>query len=263
MGILERILQQKRSELPALRQRKLPQPPVLRPVTLARLDDQPLRILAEIKRRSPSAGPLSTKLSVGERAAAYERAGATMASVLCDSSFFDGCYEHLALARNASNIPLLCKEFIIDEAQLDCARAYGAEAVLLIVRCLDDASLKHLFEASVSRGLLALVEVATDEETDRALEMGATLIGVNARDLDSLGMNPARTARILAHLPKHITKLHLSGLARPEDLGRVRASGADGALIGEALMRQDDPEPLLRRLVAAARQPFDARTTED
>src|SRR5512145_717187 len=120
MGTLERILVQKQSELAGLRQRRLPNPPALRPLCLARaLTTEPLRIVAEIKRRSPSAGALSTTLSVGERAAAYERAGASMASILCDSAFFDGAYEHLSMARDTSNIPLLCKEFIIDEVQLD------------------------------------------------------------------------------------------------------------------------------------------------
>ncbi len=254
MGVLDQILQQKRLELAELRQRRLPPAPALRNVTLARSAGQPLRIIAEIKRRSPSAGALSTLLSVPERAATYERAGASMASVLCDTHFFDGSFEHLALARAASNIPLLCKEFIIDESQLDCARAYGADAALLIVRCLDDdVTLQRLFKATLARNLLPLVEVATEDEAERALAVGATTIGVNARDLDTLVMDRERAARVLGSLPKHITKLHLSGLGCPADLDRIRQSGVDGALVGEVLMRQDDPEPLLRSLVAAAR----------
>lgn len=253
MGVLDKILEQKRLELDGLRHRDLPATPPLRDTSLARAAGQPLRILAEIKHRSPSAGALSTKLSVEQRAVAYERAGASMASVLCDAHFFGGSYEHLAMARRASNIPLLCKEFVIDEVQLDWARAYGADAVLLIVRCLDDATLHHLFTAAVAKGLLPLVEVATENEAARALAVGATTIGVNARDLDALVMDPERAARVIASIPKHITKLHLSGLSSPADVERIRRSGADGALVGEALMRQDDPEPLLRSLVAAAR----------
>ncbi|HMA91722.1 MAG TPA: indole-3-glycerol phosphate synthase TrpC, partial [Polyangiaceae bacterium] len=251
MGVLDRILTQKHSELAELRTRKLPAPPPLRAVSLVRQESDPVRILAEIKRRSPSAGPLNTKLSVAERAAAYERAGATMASVLCDSHFFGGGYEHLTEARESSNIPLLCKEFIIDEAQLDCARAFGAEAALLIVRCLDDARLERLFAATRERGLLPLVEVASEQEAARALAVGASTIGVNARDLDTLEMDSERAARVLACLPKHITKLHLSGISRPADITKLRDGGIDGALIGEILMRQDDPEPLLRSLVVA------------
>jgi indole-3-glycerol phosphate synthase len=255
MAVLDQILLQKHSELPDLRRRHLPSPPSLRPFSLVRQARQPLHILAEIKRRSPSAGDLSTKLSVAERAAAYERAGATMVSVLCDTQFFDGSYDHLALARTSSDVPLLCKEFIIDEVQLDCARAYGAEAALLIVRCLSDQDLKRLFEAARARGLLPVVEVATEGEATRALDIGATTIGVNARDLDALAMDPARAARVLETLPNHITKLHLSGLSSPADIQRICSSGADGALVGEALMRRDDPEPLLRSLVAAAQHP--------
>jgi indole-3-glycerol phosphate synthase len=164
MGVLEQILKQKHSELAELRRQKLPAPPELRPVRLARQADQPLNILAEIKRRSPSAGVLSTTLSVAERAAAYERAGARVTSVLCDTQFFGGSYTDLVLARSSSNTPLLCKEFVIDEVQLDCARAYGAEAILLICRCLDPRSLERLLDAAVERGLLPLVEVATDAE---------------------------------------------------------------------------------------------------
>jgi len=251
MGVLERILGQKHRELAELRKRRLPAPPSLRAVSLTRRDDDPVRILAEIKRRSPSAGALNTKLSVGERAAAYERAGATMASVLCDSHFFDGRYEDLTEARESSSIPLLCKEFILDEAQLDCARAFGAEAALLIVRCLDDVLLERLLTATRERGLLPLVEVVTEQEAMRALAVGANIIGVNARDLDTLEMDSERAARVLAALPKHITKLHLSGISRPADVTKLRDSGIDGALVGEVLMRQDDPEPLLRGLVAA------------
>jgi indole-3-glycerol phosphate synthase len=252
MGILDRIIAQKRAELTELRHRRLPSPPALRPAGLARNPNQPLRILAEIKHRSPSAGALSKRLSVGERAACYERAGASMVSVLCDVQFFDGSFEHLALARSSSSIPLLCKEFVIDECQLDCARAYGADAVLLIVRCLQKDELQRLFSAAVERGLQPLVEVATEAEAQHALDVGATTIGVNARDLDTLAMDPARAATVLRNLPKHITKLHLSGLSSPPDVERVRWSGADGALVGEILMRQDDPTPLLSSLVAAA-----------
>jgi indole-3-glycerol phosphate synthase len=252
MGVLDRILSQKRSELAALRGRQLPAVASPRRVELKRSQQGPLRLITEIKRRSPSAGPLSTALSVAERAAAYERAGASMISVLCDSKFFDGDFEHLTVARRSSNLPLLCKEFVIDEVQLDCALAYGADAILLIVRCLDDANLDRLHRAALARGLLPLVEVASEAESRRAIDIGATTIGVNARDLDTLAMDTSRAALILGNLPKHITKLHLSGVASPTDVTQIRAGGTDAALIGEILMRQDDPEPLLRSLVAAA-----------
>ncbi|HYP90482.1 MAG TPA: indole-3-glycerol phosphate synthase TrpC [Polyangiaceae bacterium] len=254
MGVLADILAQKSSELASLRARALPAPPPRRAVSLSRAaNGGKLSLIAEIKRRSPSAGQLSTALGVAERARAYERAGASMLSILCDQRFFDGDYEHLAEARAATTVPLLCKEFVIDEAQLDAARAFGADAVLLIVRCVPAARTKALIEAARARELVPFVEVATEDELAVALDGGAELIGVNARDLDTLVMDGERSARVVAAIPKHVTRVHLSGLSKPEDVQRVRNGGADAALIGEALMRVDDPTPLLTSLVAAAR----------
>ena len=250
-GLLARILDKKRAELPALRTLKLPDGPGPRPFSLRRAQGS-LQLIAEIKFRSPSAGALSSALSVSERARAYQRAGASMVSVLCDGSFFDGAYAHLAEARGACELPLLCKEFVIDESQLDAAVAYGADAVLLIVRCLTEKRLAELTLAARARKLEPFVEVVNDEESKMAVGVGATLIGVNARDLDTLVMDAARPARMLAELPPSVTRVHLSGIAGPEDVQRVAASPADAALIGEALMRADQPETKLRALVAAA-----------
>jgi indole-3-glycerol phosphate synthase len=250
-GVLLRILNQKQAELPELRARKLPAAPGPRPFSLRRRAGA-IQLIGEIKFRSPSAGALSTALSAAERARAYERAGASMVSVLCDSSFFDGSFTHLAEARAACDLPLLCKEFVIDEAQLDAAVAYGADAVLLIVRCLTPARLAELTRAARERRLEPFVEVVTDEESKCAVDAGATLIGVNARDLDTLEMDASRPERMLSALPTFATRVHLSGIARPEDVRRVAASAADAALIGEALMREAQPESRLRSLVAAA-----------
>jgi indole-3-glycerol phosphate synthase len=257
VGVLQRILEAKRSGLAALRARlpEAPRAPERRPITLARGAGDPLRLIAEIKLRSPSAGPLSTRLSVEERAAAYERAGARMVSVLCDQQFFDGAFEHLARARSACALPLLCKDFVLDPAQLDLARAFGADAVLLIVRCLDGAVLPGLVAAARERELVPFVEVATEEEARRAVDAGADLIGVNARDLDTLEMDSARAERVLAGLPAGVVRVHLSGLSKLEQVEAVSRTSVDAALIGEALMRQDDPEPLLRSLVQAGSGP--------
>jgi indole-3-glycerol phosphate synthase len=253
LGHLAGILAQKHSELASLRARALPAPPTLRQVSLGRADNAGrLSLITEIKRRSPSAGKLSTALSVAERAQAYERAGASMLSILCDSHFFDGEYQHLVEARAVTKVPLLCKEFVIDEVQLDAARAFGADAVLLIVRCLSPARTAELVSAARARDLVPLVEVLTEDELKVALDAGATLIGVNARDLDTLVMDAARADRVLAAIPDHVLRVRFSGLAKPEDVARIRQSGADAALVGEALMRADDPEPLLRALAAAA-----------
>lgn len=254
MGVLSDIIAQKQRELPELRKRRLPAPPARRKVALSRADNAGrLSLITEIKLRSPSAGKLSRVLSVAERAAAYERSGASMLSVLCDSKFFDGSFEHLVEARAVTTVPLLCKEFVIDPAQLDAARAYGADAVLLIVRCLTAPQTRELVAGAKARDLVPFVEVATEAEVAVAVDAGAEIIGVNARDLDTLAMDAERAARVLAAIPSTIVRAHLSGLSKPEDVQRIRQSGADAALVGEALMRADDPGPLLTSLVATAR----------
>ncbi|HMJ09800.1 MAG TPA: indole-3-glycerol-phosphate synthase, partial [Polyangiaceae bacterium] len=221
LGILERILESKRNELTHMRGVALPAAPPARPVDLRRPAGAPLRVITEIKRRSPSAGALSTALSVAERAAAYARGGADMLSVLCDRSYFEGSFEHLREAREACALPILCKEFVIDECQLDWARAFGADAVLLIVRCLSEERLAVLVAAARERGLMPFVEVTNEAESAQALAAGGTLIGVNARDLDSLQMNPGRAKEVLAKLPASVTRVHLSGIATPEAVGEV------------------------------------------
>jgi indole-3-glycerol phosphate synthase len=251
-GHLARILATKRDEVACLRRQKLPPAPGPRAFSLAR-EGGKLKLVTEIKFRSPSAGALSTELSVAERARAYERAGADMVSVLCDESFFGGAFAHLAEARAACALPLLCKDFVIDESQLDAAAAYGADAVLIIVRCVSAERLAVLMQEASARRLTAFVEVMTEQEATLAVDAGATLVGVNARDLDALEMDAARAARVLAALPQGITRVHLSGIATPEDVRRVAASPADAALIGETLMRKAQPEALLRSLVEGAR----------
>jgi len=258
MGVLDRILAQKRSELAQLERLVLPEPPAPRPLELGRTSDarggrSPLRLITEIKRRSPSAGQLSTVLGVGERAKSYARAGAHMLSVLCDREFFDGSFDHLREARAVCDLPILCKDFVVDELQLQVARAFGADAVLLIVRCLSRADFAHLFERARAIGLVPFVEVATLEEAGLALEVGADLIGVNVRDLDTLVMDGERARSVLQSLPDQVVKVHLSGVTSEQAVREVRDSRADAALIGEILMRQDDPTSLLSTFVAAAR----------
>jgi indole-3-glycerol phosphate synthase len=252
MGVLDEILASKRLEIERLRAEGRPSSPSRppRPHGLRRPGE--LSLIAEIKRRSPSAGALSTVLSPEDRGRAYEAAGAAAISVLTDGPFFDGSYEHLAAVASAVSIPVLCKDFVLDEVQLDRAAAAGASLVLLIVRILDDARLGALVTAARARGLEPLVEVATHDELARALAAGSGVIGVNARDLDTLVMDRARAADIVAAIPAGIVAAHLSGLATPDDVRRVPPR-ADAALLGEALMRLDDPTPLLRDLASAAR----------
>jgi indole-3-glycerol phosphate synthase len=177
-----------------------------------------------------------------------------MVSVLCDFQFFGGSYDHLALVRQACNLPILCKEFVVDEIQLDWARAYGADAVLLIARCVTRVALERLCEAAIARGLQPLVEIASLDEAKWVGQLDGAIIGVNARDLDTLHLDLERATTVLASLPYSRVRIHLSGLKAPLDVTQVSQSGVDAALIGEVLMRQDDPEPLLRSFVKAASQ---------
>ncbi len=225
---------------------------------LSRTNSEPLRLVTEIKRRSPSAGVLSTALSVADRALAYARAGASMISVLCDGPFFDGSFAHVGDARRALDAaalatPLLAKEFVLDEVQLDEATASGADSALLIARIVSHQRLAELVAHARALGLEPLVEVVTEDELAAALDADAKVIGVNARDLDTLEMDAARTARLLAAIPADHIAVHLSGLKAPADVAAVAKTRADAALMGEALMRLDDPTPLLRSMIDAAR----------
>jgi indole-3-glycerol phosphate synthase len=264
-GTLARILESKRAEIAAMRAaagpRATPRAAQGGSLVIERLRRPPrqaLRLLAEIKLRSPSAGDLSRVLAPAERAFRYARAGASMISVLTDGPFFGGSFADLAACRERLEVLggvrpfVLCKDFIIDPVQLDHAASSGADAALIIVRCLAADELAPLVRAAESRGLVPLVEVATHDELDRALAAGARLVGVNARDLDTLAMDAARAAEILARIPAGVVAVHLSGLRAPADVAVVAAGRADAALIGEALMRQDDPTELLEAMARAA-----------
>jgi indole-3-glycerol phosphate synthase len=258
MGRLRDILDEKAKEVAALRTTAPPARPAgwaARDVVAAlrRPSGAPLRLIAEIKFRSPSAGALSRAQGPGERARSYEAGGAAMVSVLTDHRWFDGSLDDLAAARQATRLPVLCKDFIIDPLQVDRAAGAGADAALVIVRCLADGSaLAELVDGTRRRGLEPFVEVVTEEELERSLDAGARVIGVNARDLDTLAMDAARADRVLALIPEEVVAVRLSGLKTAADAAAIARSRADAALIGEALMRRDDPAPLLSELVTAA-----------
>jgi indole-3-glycerol phosphate synthase len=262
MSLLERILASKRVEIEELRASEL-QPSTVRRGTLDVLRalqrglGDPLRVIAEIKRKSPSAGPLSTALDAEARATAYGRAGAAMVSVLCDGPFFGGGWGDLDRARAGVDrlpreVPLLAKEFVLDDVQLDRARAAGADAVLLIARIVPPKRLQELYKAARARDLQPIVEVANEAELAAALACGARIIGVNTRDLDTLAMDAERAARVLAAIPSTVVRIHLSGIKSDDDVRAVARGPADAVLVGETLMREADPEPKLRALVAAA-----------
>lgn len=258
MGLLDDIKAQKAREIAALRLLPAPARPAglsVRSVegALKRPKGAPLRLIAEVKFRSPSAGRLSRALGAGDRARAYEDSGASMVSVLTDSKWFDGSLDDLRAARTTITVPLLCKDFVLDPIQIDHAWSAGADAALIIVRCVQSGSglgsLRHLVDHSMTRGVEPFVEVVDERELERALEAGARVIGVNARDLDTLEMNLERAARVLASIPVDRVAVHLSGVKSTTDAVAIADSRADAALIGTALMRLDDPRTLLGQLV--------------
>ena len=256
-GVLAQIIAQKALEIAALRGRSAAPPASPRgaevSTRLRRLSREPMRLVTEIKRRSPSAGALSSALSVSERARAYAANGAAMISVLADEKFFDGGWSYVAETRAAAgdDALVLAKEFVLDERQIDEAAAAGADAVLLIVRIVDAETLHRLVDHARAVGLEPLVEIVDERELEAALAAGSKVIGVNARDLDTLQMDAARAERVLAQIPAECVKLHLSGLRNPADVAEIARKNVDAALIGEALMRIDDPAPLLRAMCAA------------
>ncbi len=262
--VLEDILASKRAELSAASTFKLETsyaPEGFVRETLHRLPGQPLRLIAEIKPRSPSAGQLSTALSIEDRAHAYAAAGAVMISVLVDKPFFGGSYEHLSRCRQSLDARygtarprLLCKEFILDPVQLTWAAAAGADAVLLIARIVTAEELQQLVDDALARGLEPLVEVTTDAELQNAQATRTRMIGVNARDLNTLEMNVERAAEVLERVDSSYVRVFLSGLVLPDDVGRIARGSADAALVGEALMRQDDPTALLSEMVRRAKR---------
>ena len=218
-----------------------------------------LSVIAEIKRRSPAKGDLRIDLDAGEQARRYDEAGASALSVLTDEPYFRGSDDDLRAARAATVLPILRKDFTIDPYQVYEARLLGADAVLLIVRALPDALLRELLGLAGELGLSALVEVHDEPELRRAAAAGARLIGVNNRNLDTLEVDPETSLRLRALLPSGCTSVAESGISSPELAGRLARAGYDAILVGEVLVRADDPGVLLRRLCAAGAPQGDGR----
>jgi indole-3-glycerol phosphate synthase len=209
--------------------------------------DDDVSIIAEIKRASPARGPLDLDLNVGRLAAAYAAGGAAAISVLTEPDHFRGSLEDLEAAR-APGLPVLRKDFIVDPFQVLEARAWGADAVLVIVRAVD-RDVGALVAASRALGMDPLVEVHDEDDLERALEAGAELIGVNHRDLDSFEVDPERTTKLAPHVPPESTLVSLSGVSGRDEVERLRASGAAAVLVGESLVTAPDPAAKLRALL--------------
>jgi indole-3-glycerol phosphate synthase len=215
-----------------------------------------LKIIAEFKRRSPSAGIIRDDRSAEEVARSYERGGACAISVLTDEAHFAGSIADLRAVRSSTNLPIVRKDFIIDPIQIYEAAVAGADAVLLIVAALDDAVLGDLREVAEDQlGLDALVEVHTSEELRRALNVSAKIIGVNNRDLQTFQVSLQTSERLIAESPHDRIMVSESGLHSSQSLRRLHELGFHGFLIGENFMRARDPEKAVRDLISE----FDAR----
>ncbi len=216
-------------------------------------DSQRLNIIAEFKRRSPSAGIIPSELSATAVARCYERGGACAISVLTDEEYFGGSIFDLTAVRASTDLPIVRKDFIIDPIQIYEAATAGADAVLLIAGALDDTALAKLRAiAEDELALDALTEVHTSEELRRALNTGAKMIGVNNRNLQTFQVSLETSERLIAEAPRDRIMISESGLKSAKSLHHLQALGFRGFLIGEALMRATDPEAALRDLIAAS-----------
>jgi indole-3-glycerol phosphate synthase len=261
--VLERILRSTREEV-ARRKRELPidqlesggESPIPRRSLHAALTEPGISVIAEFKRRSPSAGTLRERPDVTELVGAYERGGAAAVSILTEGPHFDGSLEDLREARAACALPVLCKDFIVDPYQLHEARAAGADAVLLIVAALETPTLLDLYEQARELGLAALIEVHDRAELARASEVGVRLIGINNRDLRDFSVDVERTFALLEEVPDGVAVVSESGIATAEQLRRLEQGGVQAVLVGETLMRSPDPQAALRVLLSGAGEPL-------
>lgn len=228
--------------------------PATRPV-LPVLRGEDVAVIAEVKRRSPSKGALATIADPAALAAEYEAGGAHVISVLTEERRFGGSLADLAAVRAAVDIPVLRKDFIVSSYQLWEARAHGADLVLLIVAALEQDALECLHERAESIGLSVLVEVHDADEVRRAVDAGARIIGVNARDLRTLEVDRNQFAAVAPLIPDHIAKIAESGVRGPEDLLHFAKAGADAVLVGESLVTGRDPRTSVHQLVTAGAHP--------
>ena len=251
--MLPQIIADVRRDLPALRQRAdelqaaaLRQGPARD--FAAALKAPGLSVIAEIKRASPSRGPIDPDLNPPALAAEYQRGGAACISVLTEPRHFLGSLDDLLQVREAVRVPVLRKDFILDPVQIWEARAVGADAVLLIVAALDDQTLVDLLAETHLAGMEALVEVHNEDEVDRAGAAGARVIGVNNRDLASFEVDLGTAERLAARIDGEAVTVAESGIWSPADARRMQAAGYDAVLVGESLVRAADPVALLTGL---------------
>jgi indole-3-glycerol phosphate synthase len=270
MGVLDDILRTKRDEVTVLRQpqtrdllkrRALEMPPPRPFATALRREDGHVAVIAEIKRRSPSKGDLALDLDPAATAKAYAAGGAAALSVLTDGPYFGGSVADLDVARESTELPVLRKDFTIDEIQIYEARAIGADAILLIVAALpDDALLADLHAFATELDLGVLVETHDVAEIDRALAAGAEVVGVNSRNLSTFAEDLGIASSLSSRLPAAVVAVAESAVRSPADAAAMADAGFDAVLVGEALVRADDPTSLVRALGAAPVNPRSGQT---
>jgi indole-3-glycerol phosphate synthase len=262
MNVLDQILTAKLQEIEDLRPRsrelrsKAEQAGTARSFGAAMRAGRHIALIAEFKRRSPSAGWIRQTALVVEYIKAYSDCGARAISVLTDEKFFGGSLSDLSTAHVHSRVPLLRKDFVLEEVQLFEARASGADAVLLIVRALDDERMTDLLTTARGIGLDVLVETHSGEEIERALRAGADIIGINNRDLANFSVDFTLTTRLLEQMPPDVITVAESGVRTVNDVEQLAAAGIDAVLIGETLMRADD---VCATVAAFATQPRRSR----
>ena len=248
MTFLHEVLEVKRTEIARLREDP-PHPSALPGVGFgAALRGPGLSVIAEIKRRSPSKGELSPHLDAARIAREYAEGGAHAISCLTDRTFFGARTSDFAEARAAGR-PVLRKDFLIDEVQIDESLSLGASAVLLIVKILPAGRLEALLRHATALDLDALVEVHDEDEVDRALAAGAVIIGVNNRDLATLAVDPGRALRLRPRIPNGVVSVAESGVRTRDDVRRIEEAGFDAVLIGETLVISPDPAATLMDLM--------------
>jgi indole-3-glycerol phosphate synthase len=256
MNALERIVARTRGDLER-RKREAPVSELervveqrgreLRPFAAA-LARPGLSLIAEHKRSSPSAGVIRQGIAIEEVVGAYERGGAAALSILTEGPSFHGSLADLQCARDASALPLLRKDFVVDPYQVTESLAAGADAILLIVAALTPAELSTLHEAARAAGLAVLVEVHDENELERAAALGAEIVGINNRDLTTLAVDTARTFELLPGVPEGATVVAESGFRTRGELDELERAGIHAVLVGEALMRSPEIEPACRAL---------------
>ncbi|WP_237206885.1 indole-3-glycerol phosphate synthase TrpC [Rothia nasimurium] len=250
-------LETRRAALPLdeLKQRAAAQTPALDALAALRgAEEGSVEIISEVKRSSPSKGALSDIPDPAELAAAYQAGGAAAISVLTEERRFKGTLADLDAVRAAVSIPVLRKDFTVDEYQIWEARAHGADLVLLIVAALDDDTLRRFLDLTHELGMNALVETHTPEEIERAVAVGARIVGVNVRNLKTLEVDNANFSKLAPLLPADAIIVAESGVASPEDVADYASHGAKAVLVGEALVKSGTPTETLRDFRAAGAQ---------